>query len=238
MTISLTPPVSLKAIRNDFNKTGRSGSDERYVRDYNQFPDGEDWDLLAYQGQAYGLQYEFSSDNWGAINDSSNIPKDTSDKREAGDYTGLNSQTNIEFGDDATRGKYAKFSLTQSGWHTNPGAVGLNGFWYAEDTGPDNLYRVTATIETTSNFPINSEVWLDIFGYQYGYLDGSRSDYLLFGNGVRPGPNTTQYVDEVFTVNSFRRHIVMNFNLFSPSGPRSGSETAEMIVSNAKVKRI
>lgn len=215
MTISLTGPVSLHAIRDSFEKSDRIAADERYVRDFNQFEDDEGWDLEAYRGQAFGLQYQISNDGWTGGSFAGDLPLDEVDKRVDGAYDGLDTlpggeNTTYAFVDKDDRGSYAELSLFQTFGRSDPGAVSLNGRFYATETG---TYRLRATVETLAGFSEIGQAGIFVFGYRYGYLDGDRVPYALWGKDVNPGPNQTLTCNQTFTVDEAHRHIVVNPNV-------------------------
>lgn len=222
MSLQKDPPVSLRGIQDNFYKSGAVGSADRYVIDFAQ-RDGVTWDLLDYAGQAYGLQYNIYDSGYGSSTGNRPVQPDESDRRAEGAVTdvGLVSPWGsyaIVGQDD--QGKYAEVQTYQAR-RTSPGSVGLNGIWYADDVGPNARYRMRATVETFSNFSTGyAEAGVFVFGYRYGYLDGDRQTYCLWGYGDRPGPNETLTVDEVFTVDENYRHIVVNVNSWLPG--RSG----------------
>lgn len=209
MTVSLTGPVSLHAIRDSFEKSDRVAADERYVRDFNQFEDEESWDLEAYRGQAFGLQYKIFEDGWLGGTFAGDLPLDEVDKRVDGGYDNLDTLT-YAFVDEDERGKYAELGLFQTYGRQNPGAVSLNGRFYANETGQ---YRLRATVETSADFSEIGQAGIFVFGYRYGYLDGDRVSYALWGNGDRPGPNQTLTCNQTFTVEDGYRHIVVSPNV-------------------------
>ena len=219
MSLPKDPPVSLKGIQDNFYKSGSVGSVDRYVIDFAQ-RDGVTWDLLDYAGQAYGLQYKIFNDGYGG--GSSGLGKlttDMTDRRvdgslsEIGDVSMWGSYGLV--GED-DQGKYAELRAYQTYGVGNPGSMQLNGIWYADEAGPSDRYRIRATVETSSDFSIYAEAGIFVFGYRYGYLDGDRRTYSLWGYGERPGPNQTLTVDETFTVDDEYRHIVVNMNCWLP----------------------
>ena len=152
MTVSLTGPVSIRAIRDSFEKSDRVASDDRYVRDFNQFSSEEIWDLEAYRGQAYGLQTKVFNDGWGGGDYAGDLPLDQTDKRVDGRHYDLDQVPNgtyAYFGEDG-EGKYAELGLRQYWDQDSPGAVAMNGVFYANEEGQ---YRVRATVETLDGFP-------------------------------------------------------------------------------------
>lgn len=235
MTVSLTGPVSLHAIRDSFDKSGRTASDDRYVRDFDQFDSDDSWDLEAYRGQAYGLQYKIFQDGWTGGNFAGELPLDESDKRVDGGHDRLDQIPNGTYalvGEDEN-GKYAELSLHQTYGRDNPGAVALNGRFYAKETGS---YRMTATVETLSNFSTIGEAGIFVFGYRYGYLDGDRRTYSLWGNGSKPGPNKTISCNTTFWVESNHRHIVVNPNSFMEG--RWDSDRAPFRIRDLKIEKV
>ena len=217
MTISQTGPVSLHGIRDSFNKSGRTASDDRYVRDFNQFDSGDSWDLEAYRGQAYGLQYKIFNDGYGGGLAGGRLPLDEIDRRADGRLE------NVGFGNrswgsyailgEDERGKYAELQAMQYQMES-PGAITMNGIWFADEAGPGAEYRLRATVETADNFSGLGEAGVFVFGYRYGYLDGDRRTYCLWGYGDRPGPSQTLSVDETFTVDESHRHVVVNLSSY------------------------
>ena len=217
MTISQTGPVSLYAIRENFNKSGRTAADDRYVRDFSQLEDGESWDLEAYRGQAFGLQYKIFNDGYGGGLSGGNLPLDEIDRRADGllESVGFVSPSWGSYArlgvDD--KGKYAELQAMQYKMES-PGAMAMNGIFFASEAGPDVRYRLRATVETASNFSSIGEAGIFVFGYRYGYLDGDRRNYSLWGYGERPGPSKTLSVDETFVVEETHRHIVVNLSSY------------------------
>ena len=216
MTVSLTGPVSLHAIRDNFNKSGRTAADDRYVRDFNQFDSGEDWDLESYRGQAFGLQYKIFNDGYGGGLSGGQLPLDEIDRRSDGMLEGVGFVSPwgsyALIGEDEG-GKYAELQALQYQMQS-PGAVSMNGIFFADEAGTEADYRLRATVETASNFSSIGEAGIFVFGYRYGYLDGSRRTYCLWGYGERPGPSQTLTVDETFTVDEDYRHIVVNLSSY------------------------
>ena len=214
MTISQTGPVSLHGIRNEFNKSGRTASDDRYVRDFKQLDGGDSWDLEAYRGQAFGLQYKIFNDGYGGGLSGGQLPLDEIDRRAEGLLQGVGN-TSSSWGSYATlgeddRGKYAELQAMHYNMES-PGSISINGIWFADEVGPSNPYRIRATVEVADNYPLNDgEAGIFVFGYRYGYLSGDRRDYLLWGLGKRPLAGETLTVDETFTVEESHRHIVVN----------------------------
>ena len=72
----------------------------------------------------------------------------------------------------------------------------MNGIFYADQTGQ---YRMRATVETSENFSSIGEPGIFVFGYRYGYLDGDRKMYSLWGQGTC-SPNQTITCDTAFWV--------------------------------------
>ena len=147
MSLPKNPPVSLKGIQDNFYKSGAVGSVDRYVIDFAQ-RDGVTWDLLDYAGQAYGLQYKINDSGYG-VGGSGVIKLDECDRRAEGGVSGIGqvsqSGSYATVGED-DQGKYAEIQVYQAR-QQNPGAVGLNGIWYANAAGPDARYRIRATVE-------------------------------------------------------------------------------------------
>ena len=217
MTISQTGPVSLHGIRDSFNKSGRTASDDRYVRDFNQFDSGDSWDLEAYRGQAYGLQYKIFNDGYGGGLAGGRLPLDEIDRRADGllenvGFVNRSWGSYAILGEDE-RGKYAELQAMQYQMES-PGAITMNGIWFADEAGPGAEYRLRATVETADNFSGLGEAGVFVFGYRYGYLDGDRRTYCLWGYGDRPGPSQTLSVDETFTVDESHRHVVVNLSSY------------------------
>ena len=214
MSVSNSPPVSLKAIQDNFYKSGSVGSADRYVIDFAQ-RDGVTWDLLDYAGQAYGLQYDIYDNGYGGGTADRAVQLDESDRRADGAVSDVGGGSYAIVGED-DQGKYAEIQAYQARLQS-PGSIALNGIWYADGAGPNVRYRMRATVETNDNFSrYYGEAGVFVFGYRYGYLDGNRKTYCLWGNGDRPGPNQTLTVDETFTVDENYRHIVVNMNSWLP----------------------
>ena len=233
MTVSLTGPVSLHAIRGSFNKSGRVAADDRYVRDFNQFGSEESWDLEAYRGQAYGLQHQIFNDGWaGGGFGASALPLDQTDKRIDGMVASRDGQSYVRLGEDST-GKYADVSVYQSSGSRFPGSVAMNGIFYASEAGS---YRLTAKVETSGEFASTGEAGIFVFGYRYGYLDGDRANYVLWGNGEQPGPNKTLYCNQTFFVKADYRHIVVNVNSWLPGN--FGGNKAKFRVRDLTIEKV
>ena len=216
MTVNLTGPVSLHAIRDNFSKSGRTAADDRYVRDFNQFDSGEGWDLEAYRGQAFGLQYKIFNDGYGGGLSGGQLPLDQIDRRSDGLLENVGNVGSwgsyATIGEDEG-GKYAELQAMQYKMES-PGAISMNGIWFADEAGPGAEYRLRATVETADNFSGLGEAGIFVFGYRYGYLDGDRRTYCLWGYGERSGPSQTLTVDETFTVDESHRHIVVNLSSY------------------------
>jgi hypothetical protein len=214
LTISQTGPVSLYAIRENFDKSGRTAADDRYVRDFRQLEEGESWDLESYRGQAFGLQYQIFNDGYGGGLSGGNLPLDEIDRRAEGLLEGVGFVSK-SWGSYATlgeddKGKYAEIQAMHYQMES-PGAISMNGIWFADEAGPDVQYRLRATVETADNWPMNDgNANVFVFGYRYGYLDGDRRNYLLWGYNEKPDAGQTLTVDETFTVDENYRHIVVN----------------------------
>jgi hypothetical protein len=211
------PPVSLKGIQDNFYKSGAVGSVDRYVIDFAQ-RDGVTWDLLDYAGQAYGLQYDIYDNGYGGGTADRAVQLDESDRRADGavsDVGVVSLWGSYAIVGEDDQGKYAEIQAYQARLQS-PGSIGLNGIWYADEAGPNVRYRMRATVETSDDFSTYGEAGVFVFGYKYGYLDGSRKTYSLWGNGERPGPSQTLTVDETFTVGEDCRHIVVNMNSWLP----------------------
>ena len=198
-------------------------------------------DLLSNAGQAYGLQHYIPSPVYSGDSDSTPVPLDGSLTNGFLDLP-LTSMASPEaetlsWAKMSREARYVKLALSQSYSQENPGSIALNGSWYASEVGPGEQYRVKARIETTSNWNSRAEACLFIFGYRYGYLDGSRVTYDLFGQGYSPHPNSVQEVDRVFTVNENYRHITMNPNIFM-RGSYGSYDSVAMIISNCTVERV
>ena len=204
----------MHAVRNNFNKPGSIGTGDRYVRDFKQLDEGEQWDLLSYAGQAYGLQYKVFNDGYSGGLSGGNLPLDEIDRRADGLLEAVGN-VNPSWGSYALvgedeRGKYAELQAMHSQMES-PGAMQMNGIFFANEAGPDAQYRLRATVEIADNWPLhdgNANVF--VFGYRYGYLDGDRRSYCLWGYNEKPDAGQTLTVDETFTVDESHRHIVVN----------------------------
>ena len=237
MSISSSPPVSLYAVRNNFEKSGSIGTGDRYVRDFKQLDEGEQWDLLGYAGQAYGLQYKIFNDGYGGGLSGGKLPLDEIDRRSDGAamYPGADWASYALVGEDDS-GKYAELQVFQAG-ERNPGSMAMNGIFFANDVGPSSLYRIRATVETKDDFSPYGEAGVFVFGYRYGYLDGDRVTYSLSGYGERPGPNQTITVDQTFTVDESYRHVVINLSAWLP-GAGDSSQRAGFKVRDLTIERV
>ena len=216
MSLPKDPPVSLKGIQDNFSKSGAVGSVDRYVRDFNQFDSGEGWDLEAYRGQAFGLQYKIFNDGYGGGLSGGQLPLDEIDRRADGlleNVGNVGSWGSYALIGEDDKGKYAELQAMQYKMES-PGAISMNGIWFADEVGTEADYRLRATVETASNFSSIGEAGIFVFGYRYGYLDGDRRTYCLWGYGERPGPSQTLTVDETFTVDESHRHIVVNLSSY------------------------
>ena len=233
--------MSLHAIRDNFNKSDRVAADDRYVRDFDQFEDDEDWDLESYRGQAYGLQYKIFQDGYsGGSSGLGQLPKSETDRRYDGMLTEVGSIS--KWGSYALvgkddQGKYAQIRAYQTYGMSNPGSMQLNGIWFANEAGPGAQYRLRATVETSSDFAANAEAGVYVFGYRYGYLDGDRKTYSLWGYGENPGPNQTLTINETFTVSDDHRHIVVNMSCWLP-GRYGDYDRAEIKIRDLTIERV
>lgn len=240
MSVNNTPPISLWEIAANFGKLYRdetTGAYTRYVRDFAQknYPrDG--WDLLDYMGQSYGLQYKLRSNKFETHGSIYELPLDMSDKRIDGAITHV-IDNDIDWDADGQRGKYFWLWIDQSRYDRTPGAVGLNGWWYAGDTGKDNKYRVKMTLETGDDWEDDAQVWGMVLGYRHGYLDGTRVNYAIFGHGENYPKNHKLECEAVFTVDKNYRHIVMNYTVFQPGG-YGRNAYSYIVVSNVTVERV
>jgi hypothetical protein len=215
MSIFKQLPATMQKIR--WNYKGSEGeikANERYVRDMRQLY-REDWDLEGYDGMAYGLQYKLDDYGWGTHGDIYKLSKMETDKRVDGAITNLR-DNDIEWDADGQRGKYFWMVLDQTSRDRTPGAIGANGWWYADEIGPDAKYKLTGTLEAVDDWEENAFLGMHVLGYKHGYLDGPRQHYVnIMENFTK---NTQRTYEREFTVDKDFRHIVMNFVLWQPGG--------------------
>jgi len=214
MSIIKRLPATMQEIR--FNYKGGEGeikASDRYARDMRQLH-REDWDLEGYDGMAYGLQYKLDDYGWGKHGDVYKLSKENSDKRADGAITNL-LDNDVDWDSDGQRGKYYWLWLDQSSRDRSPGAIAVNGWWYADELGK---YRVKTKLETVDDWEEDAMIYSAVLGYRRGYLDGTRYDYKLNGVGERRQKNTIYEYEDIIDVQPNYRHIVMNFTLFQPGG--------------------
>ena len=214
MSIKKELPVSLQEIRWNFKgKIGEIKSSERYVRDMRQLY-RDDFDLEGYNGMAYGLQYKLDDYGWGTHGDVYKLSKEHTDKRVDGAITHLGDQW-ADWDSDGQRGKYFYLFIDQQSRDRTPGALGVNGWWYAEELGD---YKVKMSLETVDDWADGAMVMGFVLGFRHGYLDGARKDYVRLGVGEVREKNKIYEYEETFTVDKDYRHMVMNFSLWQPGG--------------------
>ena len=218
MSVNLIPPVSLHEIRYNFGKSGDITNNDRYVRDFNQLVDGETFDLLDYAGAAFGLQHEFKEraagePKWQADGSVYDLPLDQIDRRADGAIRLDTSDATIWPTPDGT--KAVAMRASQRYYDRSPGAIGVNGWFYASEVGSDKLYEADWVLETGDTFPSGSQIWAFVFGYRYGYLDGPRIQYA--GQQIAdPETNKKYPFKKTFSVDKNYRHCLLNFSLWMP----------------------
>lgn len=215
MSIIKRLPSTMQEIR--WNYKGSEGeikSNERYVRDMRQMGYNGEWDLEGYDGMAYGLQYKLDDYGWGTHGDVYKLSKEHSDKRIDGAIT-HRADNEIDWDGDGQRGKYFWLWIDQSRYDRTPGAISINGWWYADEPGD---YRVKMKLETVDDWEADARIYGAVLGFRHGYLDGARKDYILNGVSDLREKNTIYEYDSVFTVDSRYRHIVMNYCLWQGGG--------------------
>lgn len=216
MSIIKRSPSTMQKIR--WNFKGREGdikSNERYVSDMRQINRGDDWDLNQYNGAAYGLQYKLDDYGWGKHGDIYKLSKEHTDKRIDGAISHP-IDNDIDWDSDGQRGKYFWLWLDQSSRDRTPGAVGANGWWYADEVGDSYKYKLTGTLEAVDDWESNALLGMHVLGYKHGYLDGPREHYVNIMETFTK--NTQRTYEREFTVHPKYRHIVMNFTLWQPGG--------------------
>lgn len=214
MSIIKRLPATMQEIR--FNYKGSEGeikASDRYARDMRQLH-REDWDLEGYDGMAYGLQYKLDDYGWGKHGDVYKLSKEHSDKRADGAISNL-LDNDVDWDSDGQRGKYYWLWIDQTSRDRSPGAIAVNGWWYADELGK---YRVKTKLETVDDWEEDAMIYSAVLGYRRGYLDGTRYDYKLNGVGERRQKNTIYEYEDIIDVKADYRHIVMNFTLFQPGG--------------------
>lgn len=222
MSILNRTPSTMQKIRWNFKgKEGEISSDERYVQDMRQFDNGE-WNLNDYVGAAYGLQYQLDDSKWGTHGDIYLLSKQFSDKR----IDGAISRPDLCFIGpevDEERGKYFALRINQQARDETPGAIGCNGWWYADEVGPENMYRIKCTLEAKEDFEHTALLGCYVLGYKYGYLDGPRKEYMIIVDHFEP--NEKRSFDETFYVDPNYRHVVMNYMVWQKGGVNREAES-------------
>ena len=237
MSINVIPPVSLHEIRHNFAKSGEVSNTDRYVRDFNALQSGDVFNLLDYSGAAFGFQKEFMGRNpgepkWQGHGSIYELPLDESDRRADG-AVDLDGSDALPW---TTNGGAEGIGMRMQSryYHRTPGAVGVNGWFYASDVGSDKLYEADWVLETGSEFPDGAEMWGMLFGYRYGYLDGARIEYAS-QRVSNAKPNTKYEFNHTFSVDKNYRHCLMNFSIFMPGFGRD--TTARAFIHSCTIKR-
>jgi len=220
MSVNVVPPISLKEIQYNFGKPLTTDVDNkmRYVRDFNQLEDGEEFSLLDYNGQAFGSQYSFMSRSpgesyWQYHGSVYELPLDESDRRITDQCDAEKSDAKMF--DKEGIGRHIEIDMYQRAVDFKPAAVGVNGWWYASDVGEENVYEANWTIATTSDWEEGSQIWGMLFGYRYGYLDGERVNYSIQKIENAKANRVYQWNDR-FTVNRDFRHMLQNWTVWMP----------------------
>jgi hypothetical protein len=236
MSVNTIPPISLHEIRHNFVKSDDVASSDRYVRDFNALQGDETFDLLDYNGAAFGFQHEFmgreeNEPYWQKHGTIYELPLDESDRR--ADYAVNLEESIAEY--RPWKGKRSVgLYMVQDPVHKTPGAIGVNGWFYASDVGESNPYEANWVLRTGGVVPPNSEIWGMLFGYRFGYLDGQRVDYSI-QRVVNPERDTEYAWSDTFTVDKDYRHCLMNFSLWMPGyGHR---ETMSGFIHSCTIKR-
>jgi hypothetical protein len=216
MSIIKSLPSTMQEIRWNYKGSeGEINNNERYVRDMRQLGYNDEWDLKGYDGMAYGLQYRLDDYGWGTHGDIYKLSKEHTDKRIDGAITHP-ADNDINWDSDAQRGKYFWLWLDQSSRDYTPGAIGANGWWYADEVGPTTKYKLTGTLEAVDDWEASAQLGMHVLGYRYGYLDGTRKHYVNIQESFTK--NTQRTYEREFTVDKDFRHIVMNFTVWQPGG--------------------
>ena len=191
---------------------------DRYVRDFNALQPATEFDLLDYSGAAFGFQRSFmdrepGQPKWQKHGSIYELPLDASDRRadyavDLDDSDALPWQTRDGIDSIGMR-------MSQRYYHRTPGAVGVNGWFYASDVGEDNPYECKWVLESGAEFPEGSQLWGMVFGYRYGYLDGARLEYATHIVDS-PEPLTKYEFSDTFSVDKNYRHCLMNFSIWMP----------------------
>lgn len=216
MSVDIDPPISLHEIRNNFKKPAdeKIGSTSEYARDFVALEDGEVFDLMSYSGAAFGLQKRFMSRKagepyWQRHGSIYEMGLDESDRR--ADYDVDFDRSDSQVWTAPNGEKSIAMKMYQRGY--NAGAVGTNGWWYAEDVGPNNVYECSWVLESGPYVAEDEELWGMLFGYRHGYLDGTRVEYSI-QRVVNPEPNTQYPWSDTFTVDKNYRHCLQNFSIW------------------------
>jgi hypothetical protein len=200
-----------------WNFKGEEGdikSTDRYVSDMRQLGIGSRFDLEGYNGMAYGLQYQLDDFDWSTHGDIYKLSKESSDKRLEGAITNVSDQY-ADWDSDSQRGKYFYLFIDQQPSDRTPGAVYINGWWYANEPGN---YKVKMSLETVDGWADGAMLIGAVFGYRNGYLDGERKDYIVHGVGEEREKNKIYEYEDTFTVDKNHRHVVMSFSVWQPGG--------------------
>lgn len=220
MSVNTIPPVSLKEIQYNFAKPldTKIGSTDRYVRDFDALQDAEEWSLLDYAGAAFGFQREYmdrasGEPYWQRHGSIYELPLDRSDRR--ADYAVDFDSSSAEIR-QTPEGKNAMYLHFVQGYRDRtPGAVGVNGWFFASEVGTDKPYEADWVIRTGDNTPAGCQLWGMVLGYRYGYLDGTRVEY-SWHNITNAQPNTEYTWHDEFAINKNYRHCLVNFTLWMP----------------------
>ena len=220
MSVNTVPPVSLKEIQYNFAKPldTKIQSMDRYVRDFNALQTDDEFSLIDYAGAAFGFHHEFMGRNpgepyWQKHGSIYELPLDESDRR--ADYAVSLDQSVAEFALTPEGKRSIALNMTQESYHRTPGAIGVNGWFYASEVGNENPYEANWTIRTGDRFPTGAEIWGMVLGYRYGYLDGARVTYSW--HSIKNGqPNTEYDWHDEFPIDKNYRHCLVNFSLWMP----------------------
>ena len=229
MSIIKSLPSTMQEIRWNFKGSeGQIADDERYVRDMRQLAGDDEWDLLQYDGAAYGLQYAFRIEDWSTHGDIYLLDKSLSDKR----IDGAISYPQYNFAFINKNRLYLK--IRQESWDMTPGAVGNNGWWYADEVNSAK-YRIKATLGVGDQWESDAYLGMFVLGYRNGYLDGSRVTYVKTTDYFNK--NTSRDYEREFTVDPNYRHVVVNFVVWQPGGYRRRAES-QGYVTDVTIERV
>lgn len=235
MSVNDSLPVSLREIQYSFGETGRVGSDDRYVRDLSQLANGETWDLLDYNGRAFGMQGEFRTDDFTASG-IYGLPLTQSDKRIDGSvHSSVIGENFIEtsFMDNGER----KFTLNlkQSNYDSYPAALYLNGLWYMSQPGKMVDHDFSCDLSLGPKWEPGAEARVDVLGFKYGYLDGDNVSYARFGTDGSEDAGDVINWSGRFKVHEDYRHVVVAARVWQPGSYRTAESNFD--IWNIEVKR-